>query len=41
MGHKFQKEQGRVYGNIWREKWEGENDVIILYYKDKRFKNVW
>jgi hypothetical protein len=31
-GHKVGKEQGGVYGRIWREKREGENYVITLQY---------
>lgn len=27
--HKFEKEQGEVYGKIRREEREGENDIII------------
>jgi hypothetical protein len=33
------REQGGVYGGwVWREENEGENDVIVLYLKNKRRK---
>lgn len=28
-GHKFAQDQGLMYGRVWRENNEGENDVII------------
>ena len=28
--HEFLKEQGGIYGRLWKEKREGENDVILL-----------
>lgn len=30
-GLEFEREQGRVYGRVWREAKEGQNDVIILH----------
>lgn len=33
------RDQGGVYGGwVWREENEGENDVIVLYLKNKRKK---
>ena len=29
-GCDFGKEQGGIYGMVWREEWEGRNGVIIL-----------
>lgn len=30
-GLEFEREQGQVYGRVWREAKEGQNDVIILH----------
>lgn len=38
--HEFEREQGWVYGSIWREEKEGRNDIIILSSQEiKYFKN--
>lgn len=31
MGHKLQKEQVKVYGNVWRENMEGEKIIQLCY----------
>lgn len=31
--HKFERVQEVIYGRIWRKKWEGKKDVIILLTK--------
>lgn len=28
--HKFEKEQGMVYGRVWREEQDGRNNYIII-----------
>lgn len=28
--HEFEREQEDVYGNVWKEKREGRNDVSVL-----------
>lgn len=28
-GHKFEREQGKIHGSIWREEREGKNIAII------------
>lgn len=40
MGHKLQKEQVKVCGNVWRENMDGEksyNYAILLKIKVKRW----
>lgn len=37
-GHEFEREQGGVYGRIWREGREGENAVIIVSKNKNKFK---
>ena len=29
-GRNFEREQGRIYGKVWREEREERNDVIII-----------
>lgn len=29
-GHGFRREHVRIYRRIWREEWEGGNDIIII-----------
>jgi hypothetical protein len=36
--HEFEREQGRVYGRIWREDKEGRNGgIIISKIKERHF----